>query len=109
MNEIKECNIDTFDSIKHTDEYGNEFWYARELQKILEYSKWDKFLNVIEKSKESCKNSGYNKEEQFLQVEKLSERANNAYVRIIDYKLSRYACYLIVQNGDPRKEVIALG
>src|SRR5574344_2400008 len=109
MKEIIEYSKNLFDSIKHIDEYGNEYWLARELQKALDYSKWDKFLNVIEKAKESCKNSKYKEYEHFLQVGKTIMMPKNASKNILDYKLSRYACYLIVQNGDSRKEVIALG
>lgn len=98
----------TFENIKHTDENGVEFWYARELQPILEYTKWDNFQKVIDKAKTACKNAGNPVTTNFPDVSKivklpLGER------RIQDYKLTRYACYLIVQNGDPRKEVIALG
>ena len=89
----------TFEDIKHIDEYGIEFWYARELMKMLEYNKWENFEKVINKAKDACENSN---------IRKLSKRANNAEVLIKDYKLTRYACYLIAQNGDPRKEVIAL-
>ncbi len=109
MNEIKTYDEKTFDSIKHIDEYGNEFWLARELQSVLEYKEWRNFEVVISKAKEACENSNYGVLEQFVEVNKLSKRANNAEVNIKDYKLSRYACYLIVQNGDPKKEVIALG
>ena len=108
MKEIIEYSENLFDSIKHIDEYGNEYWLARELQKVLGYSKWDKFLNVIERAKESCKNSKYNASDHFVQVGKIVD-AGVTHKTIIDYKLSRYACYLIVQNGDSRKEVIALG
>lgn len=109
MNKIKNEEYITFDNIKHIDKYGHEYWYARELQIVLQYTKWQKFLNVIEKAKEACKNSEYNTDEHFTQVGKLSKRANNANVKIMDYKLSRYASYLIVQNSDPNKEVVALG
>jgi len=98
----------TFESIKHVDESGVEFWYARELQIILEYKEWRKFENVIAKAKDSCKASGNGDFDHFVDAAKLSKRANNAEVLINDYKLTRYACYLIAQNGDPRKEVIAL-
>jgi len=104
----KKVNDKTFEDIKHIDEYGNEFWYARELQVVLEYKQWRRFEQVIEKAKEACKNSGMSTFEHFADVGKLSKRANNAEVEIKDYKLTRYACYLIAQNGDPRKEVIAL-
>ena len=99
----------TFENIKHIDEYGNEFWYARELQKVLEYKEWRNFLKVLDKAKESCYNSRFNVDEQLVEVNKLSKRNNNAIVNIKDYKLSRYICYLIVQNADPSKEVVALG
>lgn len=109
MNEIKEYNEATFKSIKHIDEYGNEYWLARELQVTLEYKEWRKFRGVIDKAKEACTNSGYEVSEQLVEVDKLSKRNNNAIVKIEDFKLSRYMCYLIVQNSDPNKEVVALG
>ena len=98
-----------FESIKHTDEYDNEFWYARELSKALEYSDWRNFKKVIDKAKEACKNTGFNIDEQLVEINKLSKRNNNAIANIQDYKLSRYICYLIVQNADPSKEIVALG
>lgn len=98
----------TFEDIKHIDENGIEFWYARELQKILEYKQWRRFESVIEKAKIACENSDISSIEHFADVGKLSKRANNAEVEIKDYKLTRYACYLIAQNGDSRKKVIAL-
>ena len=97
-----------FEDIKHIDENGIEYWNARELMKVLEYGKWDNFMKVINKAKKSCENAGINVLEQFADVGKLSKRANNAEVMIKDYKLTRYACYLIAQNGDSRKKVIAL-
>ena len=108
MNEIKEYTERVFEDIKHIDEFGNEYWLARELQHILDYSQWRRFESVIDKAKTTCKNSELNVNEQFANVGKLSRRSNNAIVEITDYKLSRYACYLIAQNGDPRKKVIAL-
>ena len=98
-----------FENIKHIDEYGNEYWYARELSKILEYKDWRNFLKVLNKAKDACKNSGFNIDEQLVEVNRLSKRNNNATANIQDYKLSRYICYLIVQNADPSKEVVALG
>ena len=108
MNKLENYNNQTFEDIKHYDEYGIEFWYARELMKILEYNKWENFEKVINKAKESCENSSISVIEHFPDVRKLSKRANNAEILIKDYKLTRYACYLIAQNGDSRKEVIAL-
>ncbi|MDE7313540.1 MAG: DNA damage-inducible protein D [Eubacterium sp.] len=98
-----------FDSIKHINEYGQEFWYARQLQTVLEYKRWDKFLNVIEKAKNACMNSKNSVSDHFSQVGKMVNVGSGAEREIDDYELSRYACYLIVQNGDPRKKVIALG
>ena len=105
---LEKYNESVFESIKHVDDYGHEYWYARELQKVLDYSKWSNFEVVIDKAKEACKLSKYVEEEHFADVGKLSTRANNAIATIKDYKLSRYACYLIAQNGDSRKRVIAL-
>ena len=107
MNELDK-NSKTFEDIKHIDEDGIEFWYARELMKILEYKQWRRFENVIDKAKQACKNSDISALEHFANAGKLSKRANNAKVQIKDYKLTRYACYLIAQNGDSRKKVIAL-
>ena len=98
-----------FENIKHIDKYENEYWYARELQKVLEYKDWRNFLKVLNKAKEACENSGFNIDEQLVEVNKLSKRNNNATANIQDYKLSRYICYLIVQNADPGKKVVALG
>lgn len=109
MNEIKEYTEKMFDDIKHVDEFGNEYWLARELQKVLEYKRWDKFNNVINNAKIACKKSNYAYEDHFSQVGKMIELAKEAKRTILDYKLSRYACYLIVQNADPKKEVVALG
>ena len=98
-----------FENIKNIDEYGNEYWYARELSKVLEYSDWRNFLKVLNKAKEACENSGFNVDEQLVEVNKLSKRNNNATANIQDFKLTRYICYLVVQNADPSKEVVALG
>ena len=108
MNKLEKNNKKTFEDIKHIDENGSEFWYARELMSILEYNKWENFEKVINKAKDACENSGVSVFEHFPDVRKLSKRANNAEIEIKDYKLSRYACYLIAQNGDSRKKVIAL-
>ena len=101
-------NNKSFEEIKHIDENGVEFWYARELMPILQYSNWQNFEKIINKAKRSCENSDINVFEHFTDVSKLSKRANNAEIEIKDYKLTRYACYLIAQNGDSRKKVIAL-
>ena len=107
LNDIDKNNK-TFEDIKHIDENGIEFWYARELMPILQYSNWQNFEKIIDKAKISCENSGISVFEHFIDVNKLSKRANNAEVEIKDYELTRYACYLIAQNGDSRKKVIAL-
>ena len=107
MKEIDKSNK-SFEDIKHIDENGVEFWYARELMPILQYSNWQNFEKIIDKAKISCENSGISVFEHFIDVNKLSKRANNAEVEIKDYELTRYACYLIAQNGDSRKKVIAL-
>lgn len=98
-----------FESIKHANEYGQEFWYARDLQFALEYTEWRNFSKVIDKAKEACKGSGNATSEHFVDVNKTSPMPNGGKKEIGDIQLSRYACYLIVQNGDPRKKVIALG
>lgn len=97
-----------FESIKHVDENGTEFWYARELMTMLEYSKWGNFIKVIDKTKEFCKNSNMNVLDHFADVGKMIIVAKGAERKIDDYKLTRYACYLITQNGDSRKKAIAL-
>ena len=107
--EIKKYNEAVFEDIKHIDEYGNEYWLARELQNVLEYKKWDKFCNVIENAKVACEKSNCTITDHFSQVGKMVNIGSKTSRSIIDYKLSRYACYLIVQNADPRKESIALG
>ena len=108
MNELENINETVFESIKHFDENGNEYWYARELQKVLEYNKWENFEKVIEKAKLSCLNSNYGLQDHFPDVRKMVDIGSNTLRNIVDYKLSRYACYLIAQNGDSRKKVIAL-
>ena len=106
--EIQQYDELTFENIKHIDENGVEFWYARELQTILEYMEWRNFNQVIDKAKIACENSGKRVVANFVDVNK-TVQLNFGTREIADIKLSRYACYLIVQNGDPRKEVIALG
>lgn len=116
MNELEE-NKDLelyqekiFEDIKHIDELGNEYWEARELMFALEYSKWEHFAKVINKAKISCNLSGYDVEEHFPVKGKTIAMPNGASKEVIDYKLSRYACYLIVQNASPvRHKSVALG
>lgn len=99
---------ETFESIKHIDENGIEFWYARELMVVLNYSKWENFKKVIDRSMISVENSGINILDHFADVRKMVSIGSGAEKVITDYKLTRYACYLIAQNGDNRKKVIAL-
>ena len=109
MEEIKEYTEKIFEEIKHIDENGKEYWEARELQDVLDYKKWQKFQNVIENAKTACEQSKFIIDDHFTQVGKMINLAKGAVRKIKDYKLSRYACYLIVQNADSSKEVVALG
>ena len=106
---IDKYTENTFEEIKHIDEYGNEYWLARELQIALEYSQWRRFGEVINRAIISCDNSKLEINDHFAKVGKMVDIGSKTSRNIIDYKLSRYACYLIVQNSDPRKEVVALG
>ena len=109
MNEISNYNENVFENIKHIDEYGDEYWYARELQVALDYKRWDKFCKVIENAKIACEKSDYDVLDHFSQLGKMVEIGSGAKRKQVDYELSRYACYLIVQNSDPKKQVVALG
>ena len=98
-----------FKDIKRIRPDGSEYWAARELAPVLDYAKWENFYKVIKRAMIACENSGRSTLECFPEVRKTSPMPNGGVKDILDYELSRYACYLIVQNGDPRKEVIALG
>ena len=98
----------TFEDIRHIDEKGVEFWYARKLMSILEYSNWQNFEKIVKKAKISCENSDISVLDHFINVNKMVLIGSGAYREQTDYKLSRYACYLIAQNRDSRKKVIAL-
>ena len=97
-----------FENIKHVDENGNEYWSARELSKVLRYSDYRNFELTIFKAMEACKNSGFNISDHFGEVTEMVQIGSGAQRKISSYRLSRYACYLAVQNGDPKKEEIAL-
>ena len=98
-----------FEDIKQIRESGEEFWSARDLSLVLEYTQWRNFSKVMDKAMLACKNSGYELTDHFAEVSKMVEIGSGARRSQTDYELTRYACYLIVQNGDPRKEIIALG
>ena len=107
LNDIDKTNK-SFEDIKHIDENGVEVWYARELMPILQYSNWQNFEKIIDKAKISCQNSDISVLDHFTDVNKMVQIGSGAYRKQIYYKLTRYACYLIAQNGDSRKKVIAL-
>ncbi len=98
-----------FEDLKKVDENGNEYWSGRELYPAIEYARWDGFLNVIEKAIEACKNSSCQPEDHFRQVVKMVSLGSGSERGVEDYNLSRYACYLIIQNADPSKPIVALG
>ena len=108
MNEIKEYTEKIFENIKHIDKEGNEYWLARELMPILQYNLWQNFHGIIKVAMDNCNESNYNISDHFIDVNKMVIIGSNTKRKIQDYKLSRYACYLIVLNCDPRKKVIAL-
>jgi len=99
----------TFESIRQKDENGNEFWSARTLAPLLEYQDWRNFLQVVDKARQACEQSGHRVDDHFGDVTKMVEIGSGAKRPVADVRLSRYACYLIVQNGDPAKPVIANG
>ncbi len=109
MSNIVSYSEKVFEDIKHITDDGIEFWYGRELQKVLEYADWRNFSTVIKKAKVACENSGSKVLDHFVDISNMVELGSGAQREIQDIILSRYACYLIVQNADPRKEIIALG
>jgi len=108
-NELTRYNEQTFESIKHINENNQEYWLARELQPVLDYAQWRNFKDAIDRAKLACINSGINDKYHFAEVSKMVALGSGSERSVDDYMLSRYACYLIVMNGDPRKEVIAVG
>ena len=110
MNEIKEYTNKIFEEIKHIDENNNEYWLARELQNVLGYYQWRSINELTERAKVACKESEFNIEDHFALHSKMIKLAKEATRNVVDYKLSRYACYLIVQNASPvRHKSVALG
>jgi hypothetical protein len=108
MNEVSDFCVSIFEKMKKKNEHGTEYWLARELCKELKYSSWQKFGNVIKKAKQACGRSGFDVNEHFIEINRKVSIGSKMNRNISDIQLSRFACYLIVQNGDPRNEIIAL-
>ena len=106
---IEKYKEKVFDEIKHINEYGNEYWEARELMPLLEYSRWENFHRVIKQAMIACEISKNNIVDHFREFRKMVDIGSKTKRSVLDYHLSRYACYLIVQNANPRKEAVALG
>ena len=109
MSELIKYSEQTFESIKHINEYGEEYWLARELQSVLEYARWENFSKAIDRAQKACANTGFEVDDHFREVTKMVQLGSGAERAVDDVMLSRYACYLVVMNGDPNKEVIAVG
>lgn len=109
MSNIEKYSENIFESIKHIDQNGNEYWYARELSKVLKYRDWRNFQKVVDKAIISAKNSVLDNGDWVVEVNRPIKTGKGKEELIKDYKLSRYICYLIVQNADSSKEVVALG
>jgi len=107
--EISNPKASLFEQIRQTDESGNEYWMARQLSKVLDYADFRNFTGVIEKAWNACKNSGNNPKDHIVEANEMVTIGSGAEREMPSYKLSRYACYLIVQNADPSKEVVAIG
>ena len=109
MNHKESYKEKTFESIKHIDEFGNEYWEARELMPLLEYSKWENFHKVIKRAMIACETSNNKASDHFPEFRKPIVGGKGNIQNVVDYHLSRYSCYLIVQNANPRKKSVALG
>lgn len=107
--EVSKHTPTIFEQIRQVDEQGNEFWSARTMAKALEYSEYRHFQPVIERAKEACVNSGQKLTDHFEDILEMVPIGSGAERKIDSVRLSRYACYLIVQNADPSKEIVALG
>lgn len=109
MNDTPATTQTIFERIKRTNSEGNDLWSARDLAKCLEYSEFRHFLPPLEKAKEACVQSGHRVEDHFEQILEMVEIGSGAKRQIEDWALSRYACYLVIQNADPSKPLVALG
>ncbi len=109
MNNLEKQHHNTFEELRQIDENGNEFWYARALAKLLDYTDFRNFLKVIEKAKEACSNSNNDVSNHIVEVNEMVQIGSEATREVVSFKLSRYACYLVVQNADPSKPVVASG
>jgi DNA-damage-inducible protein D len=109
VSDLKAKEYKQFEDIKVIRADDSEYWPARELAAVLDYTKWENFSKVIDRAMLACRNSGFEVTDHFPDVKKMVDIGSGTKRRVKDYELTRYACYLIVQNGDPRKEVIALG
>src|SRR3990167_887653 len=109
MGDIEKISKSTFESIKKINEYGQEYWSSRDLSKVLGYTDYRNFIAVITKAKDSCKNSGQKVSDHFVDINEMVQIGSGAERELDTIHLSRYACYLIVQNADPSKEIVALG
>lgn len=109
MTDMEKYSNQTFEEYKQKNEFEEDFWYGRDMQKIFQYKEWRNFIKVIEKAKLACSGSRNMISDHFVEVNKMIDLAKGAKREVDDIMLSRYACYLIVQNADPKKEVVALG
>lgn len=108
MNNIENYNEKTLEDIKCFNNWGMECWYAKDLMELLNYSKWSNFEKVIKEAITSCNNSNQDAENHFTEIKEIVKIGLDEKEKIIDYRLSRYACYLIIENASPRKEKVAL-
>jgi len=99
-----------FEDVKHVNpKNGSEYWFARELQPLLEYKEWRNFLSVVEKAKTACQNSNIEPSDHFIKINKMVGLGSGAKREVDDIAMTRYACYLVAQNGQTRREITGLG